>query len=195
MTHTAARRLLSAAALLLALPAFAADTFQIDPVHSNVGFRVTHMLVSKVNGKFSKASGTITLDPANLAKSSVDVTIDAASINTDNDARDNHLRTPDFFDAAKYPAITFKSTSVKEVAKGELEVTGTFTMKGVSKTIVVPVRNWVTAANPMKPGSQVAGLEATLKINREDYNVGVSKFDAVVGKDVEINLNVEAVKQ
>ena len=195
MTHTAARRLLSAAALLLALPAFAADTFQIDPVHSNVGFRVTHMLVSKVNGKFSKASGTITLDSADITKSSVNVTIDAASINTDNDARDNHLRTPDFFDAAKFPAITFKSTAVKEVAKGELEVTGIFTMKGVSKTIVVPVKNWVTAPNPMKPGGVMAGLEASLKINREDFNVGISKFDAVVGKDVEINLNVEASKQ
>ena len=194
MTHTASR-LLAATALLLALPTFAADTFQIDPVHSNVGFRVTHLLVTKVNGKFSKTAGTIVLDPADITKSSVNVTIDAASINTDNDARDNHLRTPDFFDAAKFPTITFKSTAVKEVAKGELEVTGTFTMKGVSKTIVVPVKNWVTAPNPMKPGGALAGLEANLKINREDFNVGISKFDAVVSKDVEININVEASKQ
>ena len=194
MTHTASR-LLAATALLLALPTFAADTFQIDPVHSNVGFRVTHLLVTKVNGKFSKTAGTIVLDPADITKSSVNVTIDAASINTDNDARDNHLRTPDFFDAAKFPTITFKSTSVKEVAKGELEVTGTFTLKGVSKTIVVPVKNWVTAPNPMKPGGALAGLEANLKINREDFNVGISKFDAVVSKDVEININVEASKQ
>jgi polyisoprenoid-binding protein YceI len=187
------RRLSAVLALVLALPA-AAETYKIDPVHSAVGFRVKHMAVTRVNGRFTKFSGTINLDPANVSKSTVDVTIDAASIATDNDMRDKHLRTPDFFDADKYPAITFKSTSVKEVAKGQLEVTGTFTLKGVSKTIVIPVKDWGTAPG-MQPNSMNAGMEASLVINRADFNVGVSKFDAVVGKDVEINLTVEANRQ
>ena len=195
MIRTRTRRLLPAATLLLALPGFAADTYVLDPAHTTMGFRVTYLLVSKVPGKFSKVSGTIVVDPADPARSSVDVAIDASSVNTGNETRDRHLQSPDFFDAARFPTITFKSTSVKAVAPGELEVTGTFTMKGVSKTIVVPVKNWVTAPNPMKPGGALAGLEANLKINREDFNVGISKFDAVVSKDVEININVEASKQ
>ena len=195
MSHPATRRLLPAVALLATLPGFGADTFTFDPAHTTVGFRVTYLLVSKVPGKFSKVAGTIVLDPADPAKSSVDVTIDAASIDTGTATRDNHLRTPDFFDAAKYPTITFKSTAVKEVAKGELEVTGTFTLKGVSRTIVVPVKNWMTAPNPTKPGEVLAGMEATLKLNRLDYNVGIARFDATISKEVVINLDVRARKQ
>jgi polyisoprenoid-binding protein YceI len=193
MTHLTPRRIAAALALLASLPAFAADTYKIDPVHSSVGFRVTHLLVTKVNGRFTKFSGAITVDQANLAKSSVDVAIETDSIRTDNDTRDNHLRTPDFFDAAKYPAITFKSTSVKQVAPDQLDVTGTLTIKGVSKTVVVPVKNWITAPG-MAPNSMNAGLEATLKIDRSEFNVGISKFDAVISKDVELNLTVEANK-
>ena len=118
-----------------------------------------------------------------------------ASINTDNDARDNHLRTPDFFDAARFPTITFKSTSVKQVAQGELDVTGTLTIKGVSKTLTVPVKSWITAPNPTKPGEDLAGMEATLKLNRLDYNVGIARFDATISKEVVINLDVRARKQ
>ena len=191
MTHTASR-LLAATALLLALPTFAADTFQIDPVHSNVGFRVTHLLVTKVNGKFSKTAGTIVLDPADITKSSVSVTIDAASVNTDNEMRDAHLRKADFFDVAQFPTITFKSTSVKEVAKGKLEVTGDFTMHGVTKKVTFPITNAGTQAG-MKPGTFLAGfVDGALTVNRSEY--GIKYGLGMVGDEVAISLNVEAGK-
>jgi len=122
--------------LLAAMPAASlqakapiTETFKIDAVHSNVEFRVRH-LMSKVTGRFGKVDGTVTLNSQDIAKSSVNVTIAVNSISTNDAKRDGHLMSPDFFDAAKFPTITFKSTSVKEVAKGKLEVTGTFTMRG-----------------------------------------------------------------
>jgi polyisoprenoid-binding protein YceI len=194
MTHPTLRRLLPTVAMLLALPAFAADTYKIDPVHSLVGFKVKHLGLASVHGRFTKFAGTLVVDPADISKSSVDVTIDTASITTENEMRDNHLRTPDFFDAAKFPAITFKSNSVKQVSPGQLEVTGTFTLKGTAKTVVIPVKDWSTKPG-MQPNSMNAGLEATLTIDRNDYKVGISKFDAVVSNNVEISLEVEANRQ
>lgn len=190
MTYTTTRRLLSAFALVLALPAFAADTYKIDAVHSEAGFRIRH-LVSKTSGRFSKFEGTIVVDTKDISKSTVDVTLDASSITTDNEARDKHLRSADFFDVEKFPTLTFKSTSVKEVAKGKLKVTGTLTLHGVSKTIVIPVSNNGTSAG-MKPGSVVAGFEGAVKINRSDY--GIKTYLGPVGDEVEISLNVEAGK-
>ena len=125
---------------LAALPALAQDTYKIDPVHSEVSFKIRHLL-AKVNGRFTKFSGLIKVDTKDISKSSVEVTIEAASINTDVEARDKHLRSDAFFDVAKYPTITFKSTSVKEVAKGKLEVTGDFTLHGVTKRITFPISN------------------------------------------------------
>ena len=190
MNHRSTRRLLSAFALVLALPALAADTYKIDSVHSEVGFRIRH-LVSKTSGRFAKFEGTIVVDSQDISKSSVDVTIAAASIGTDSEGRDKHLKGPDFFDVDKFPSVTFKSTAVKEVAKGKLEVTGTFTLHGVAKTIVIPVSNNGTAPG-MKPGSVVAGFEGAVKINRSDY--GIKTYLGAVGDEVEITLNVEAGK-
>jgi polyisoprenoid-binding protein YceI len=165
------------------------EVYQIDSVHSNIGFRVRH-LMSKVTGRFGKVDGTVTLNTKDVTKSSVDVTIAVSSISTNNTQRDGHLLTADFFDAAKYPNITFKSTAVKEVAKGKLEVTGTFTMRGVTKTLVLPITSLGTAADPMK--NVVAGFEGELKLNRQDY--GVSYGSGLVGDEVDIDLNVEAKK-
>ncbi|HEX9010885.1 MAG TPA: YceI family protein [Holophagaceae bacterium] len=184
-------RVLLAALALAALPASAQDVYKIDPVHSQVAFQIRHF-VSKVSGRFAKFSGEIRVDTKDITKSSVEVTIDAASINTDNQTRDNHLKSPDFFDVAKFPTITFKSTAVKEVAKGKLEITGDFTLHGVTKQITFPITNAGTAKG-MQPGSVVAGFtDGALTINRNDY--GIKTFPGVLGDDVAISLDVEADK-
>jgi len=176
---------------LAALPALAQDTYKIDPTHSEVSFKIRHLL-AKTSGRFTKFGGTIKVDPADPSKSSVDVSIDAASINTDNEARDKHLKGGDFFEVEKYPVITFKSTSVKEVAKGKLEVTGDFTLRGVTKRITFPITNAGTQPG-MKPGTVVAGfIDGALTINRNDY--GIKYGPGVLGDDVAISLNIEAGK-
>jgi polyisoprenoid-binding protein YceI len=176
---------------LAALPALAQDTYKIDPVHSEVSFKVRHLL-AKVSGRFTKFSGDIKIDTKNISKSSVEVSIDVASINTDVEARDNHLRSDAFFDVAKYPTITFKSTSVREVAKGKLEITGDFTIHGVTKRITFPITNAGTQAGP-KPGTVVAGfIDGALTIDRQEY--GVSYGKGMVGDEVAISLNIEAGK-
>jgi len=197
MRNLSANLRLSALALMLAMPAAhlaaatpaGTETYKIDAVHSNIGFRVRH-LMSKVTGRFGKVDGTLLINSQDLTKSSVDVTIDVASVATNDDKRDGHLKSPDFFDAAKFPTITFKSTAIKEVAKGKLEVTGIFTMKGVTKTLVLPITSLGTAVDPWK--NIVAGFEGELKLNRQDY--GVSYGPGLVGDEVDIDLNVEAKK-
>ena len=179
-------------ALLLVAPAFAADNYKIDSVHSEVGFKIRH-LVSKTSGRFTAFHGTISVDPKDLSKSSVEVTIEAASINTDNEYRDKDLRSEKFFDVAKYPTITFKSTAVKEVSKGKLEITGDFTLHGVTKRISFPITSLGTVPG-MKPGSTVIGFgDGALKLNRHDF--GISALRGMLGDDVDISLDVEAVKQ
>jgi polyisoprenoid-binding protein YceI len=190
MSHPISRRLVPAFALVLALPVFAADTFQIDPVHTEAGFQIRHVL-TKVRGRFPKLTGTILYDQVNPAKSSVDVTIDAASITTENETRDKDLRSARFFDVAKYPTLTFKSTEVKQVAKDQLEVTGSFTLHGVTKTITIPVKA-LGVAPGMAPNTTVAGFEGSLTIKRSEY--GITTYIPVVGDEVEISLNVEAQK-
>lgn len=184
-------RAILATLALAALPAMAQDTYKIDPVHSEVSFKIRHLL-AKTSGRFTKFTGTIKVDTAAIGKSSVDVTIEAASINTDNEKRDAHLKTAEFFDVEKFPTITFKSTSVKEVAKGKLEVTGDFTLHGVTKRITFPITNAGTMSG-MQPGSIVAGFtDGALTINRNDY--GIKTFPGVLGDDVAISLNIEAGK-
>jgi polyisoprenoid-binding protein YceI len=190
MNNRTTRHLLTALAMVMVMPAFAADTYKIDAVHSEAGFRVRH-LITKVSGRFTKFTGTIVVDTKDLAKSSVEVAIEAPSITTDNEKRDEHLRSDAFFDVAKYPTLTFKSTSVKKVAKGKLLVTGTFTMHGVSKTIDIPISNNGTTPG-MTPNTIVAGFEGSLKIKRSDY--GIKTFLGPVGDEVEITLSVEAGK-
>lgn len=201
MRHPFTRLTLSALAVLALLPssilqaqapavaAAAVETWKIDPAHSNVGFRVRH-LMSKVSGRFGQVDGTVRIDPKDLTRSSVEVTLQVASITTSNDQRDTHLKSPDFFDAAKYPVITFKSTAVRQVAKDKLEVTGTFTMKGVTKTLVLPIIQLGTSVDPWK--NVVAGFEGAISLDRQDY--GVSYGKGLVGDQVDIELNIEAKK-
>jgi polyisoprenoid-binding protein YceI len=183
-------RALLATLALVALPALAQDTYKIDPVHSEISFKVRHTL-AKVGGRFTKFSGLIQVDAADLTKSSVEVVIEAASINTDNEGRDKHLKSPDFFEVEKFPTLTFKSTAVKEVAKGKLEVTGDFTMHGVTKRITFPITNAGTQTGPR--GGTLAGfIDGALTINRSDY--GVKYGIPMVGDEVAISLNIEAQK-
>ena len=183
-------------ALLLALPAVAQDAYKIDASHSEVAFKVRHIL-SKTPGRFSKFEGTIVVNAKEAAKSSVDVTIDANSISTDNANRDGHLKSPDFFDTAKFPTLTFKSTSVVDKGNGQLEVTGDFTMHGVTKKITVPVMALGATKDPW--GNVRGGWEASFKVNRKDHGIVWNKVldngAGMLGDDVEISLNFEGVKQ
>lgn len=185
------------ASLLMASPAAAApETFKFDKAHSHVGFRIRHF-VSKVEGRFKEYDGVITLDRQNPAASNVELTIQAASIDTGNEGRDKDLRSPNFFDVEKYPTMTFKSTKVVPKGNDTYDVTGDFTMHGVTKTITVPIKHGGFA----KAGKgEKAGFEnATLLLNRKDFGItwnrAVDQGGFMLGDDVEINVQVEANKQ
>jgi len=202
--HRTCRKPLAAAAALVAVillcleapVARAADTFTIDVAHSNVSFSVRHFF-SKVPGRFGKYEGAIVYDAEDLSKSSVNVTIDTASINTDVPDRDKHLKSPDFFDVEKFPKITFLSMKVKPLGKNKAQVEGTLTIKGVSKPVTLDVE--VFGTGPDAWGNTRGGFEGRAKINRQDFGVAWNKVleggGTVLGDDVEIVLNVEAVRQ
>ncbi len=186
---------LSIAALLLALavPAAAAPkTYTSDLAHSEVGFSIRH-LVSKVHGKFDAFKSTIVYDAANPSASSIETEIETKSINTANQRRDNHLRSGDFFLTDSFPKITFKSTSVAK--KGDrFEVKGNLTIRGVTKPVVLDAA--ILGIGPGMMGGEVAGFEATTRVNRKDYGVNWNKTldqgGVVLGDDVDIMLNIEA---
>jgi polyisoprenoid-binding protein YceI len=183
--------IVAAAALLAAtsIAVAATETFTFDKAHSLIGFRVRH-IVTKVEGRFKSFDGTIWLDRDNPAGSNVEVKIDAASIDTSNENRDNDLRSANYFDAAKYPTITFKSTKIEPKGNDLYEATGEFSMHGVTKTIRVPVKHLGFG----KMGkTDKAGFEVSLPINRKDY--GIVSGSPVVGDEVEINIQIEANKQ
>jgi polyisoprenoid-binding protein YceI len=173
---------------LLALARADVETYTIDPVHSATGFSVRHIL-SKFTSSFTKTTGTITVDRANLENSSVEATIEIASLSTANPDRDKHLQSADFFDGAKFPTATFKSKSWKKTAENSFDVTGDLTIKGVTKEVVLKVT--VLGFGPgMRPGTFLSGWEATTVLNRMDY--GVSYGPKILGEDVTINISIEA---
>lgn len=180
--------LLMLVALLTTSTVFAADTYTIDPNHTSFGFVVKHMMISNVPGEFDKFDGTITYSPTDLANSKADITIDVSSINTRIEKRDTHLKSPDFFDAAKFPTITFVSTKFTPTA-----ITGNLTMKGVTKEITVPV----TIAGPVdEMGHQAIGITGSVTVNRQDYGINWNKTldqgGLAVSNDVAINISIEA---
>jgi len=188
--------LLTALVLTLGLGTVAAQgTYSIDTVHSNVGFKIRH-LVSKTGGEFTDFDGTIVADFGNLDASGVEFTIQASSIDTKNEKRDGHLRSKDFFDVEKYPEITFKSSKITKIDGDSYAVTGTLTMHGVSKEITLSV-DFLGEMKAM--GGIRAGYELTTTLNREDFGISWnSPLDAggfVLGDDVEININLEVIKQ
>jgi len=188
-----------AIAVTLAAPVLAqADTWQIDPMHTSVEFTVRHMMISNVKGTFEKTSGTITVEGSDPTTAKIDAVIDASSINTRVERRDADLKSPDFLDVAKYPTITFKSTKVEAAGEGKWKVTGNLTLHGVTKPVVLDVES--TGAPIHDPmGNTRAGASATTKINRKDfgltYNKTLESGGVMVGDEVSITIDVEAIKK
>jgi polyisoprenoid-binding protein YceI len=177
------------------IPGYVAGTWTIDPVHSEVGFSVRHMMVSKVRGKFSKFSGELVTAEDPLA-SSVTAEIDLSSIDTGAEQRDGHLRSPDFFDTENHPVMTYRSTGIR--AKGDGYVLdGDLTLKGVTKN--VPLALELNGFGPDPYGGTRAGFTATGEINRQDFgvtwNAAMEHGGVVVSDKVTIHLEVEAVLQ
>ena len=183
-------------ALIIALATAAtaaaqAGTWQIDPKHTAAQFSVRHLGVSTVRGAFTKVNGTAQHDPADPSKDSLDVTIDASSVDTRVEARDNDLRSPHFFDVQKYPTITFHSRATKVAGTGKLMITGDLTIHGVTKEVVLEVDGPSAAIkDPMGKGQRM-GASATTKIIRQDF--GISADPGIVGDEITITIDVELV--
>jgi polyisoprenoid-binding protein YceI/DNA-binding MarR family transcriptional regulator len=172
-------------------------TWAIDKSHSSVEFGIKHMMFSTVKGRFSEFGGTITEHASDLSLSSVDVTIDTASIDTRDEKRDAHLRSADFFDVEANPTITFKSTKVRAISGARFAVIGDLTLHGVTRSVELDVEKTGSAKNPW--GVEVAGFSATAQINRKDFglnwNAALEAGGVLVGETVKISIELEAAKQ
>ncbi len=169
--------------------------WSVDAAHARVGFSVPHMVVSDVEGQFKTFSGKVVLDDADLTKSSVELSVDVASIDTDNADRDKHLRSGDFFAADKHPKITFKSTKIKKAGKA-YKVTGDLTIRGVTKSVTLDVTLTDPVTNPW--GKQVRGVKVSGKLKRQDFGVSwnksLDKGGVLVGDEVTLNIKLELNK-
>jgi len=187
------RQLLTLAALVAGLSSSASaavETYKIDSTHSTVQFSLRH-LVSKFTGSFSTVAGTIVVDRDNLEKSVAEATIDIGSINTADEKRNNHLKAPDFFDFAKFPTMTFKSTAWKKTGEDTYDVTGNLTIKDVTKPVVLKVK--VLGFGEGMGGTQVSGWEITGAIKKSEFGLaGPPMLGKVLGDEVAINIGVEA---
>jgi len=173
-------------------------TYQIDPAHSSAQFSIRHMMISNVRGEFSKLSGTIVYDTEHPEQSSVDVTIDVSSISTREPQRDTHLKSGDFFDAEKFPTITFKSKEVLAAHNGDLKVKGDLTIRGVTREVILDVEG-PTPESKDPWGNLRIGASATTKINRKDFgltwNSTLETGGLLVGDEVKITVDIEAIRQ
>jgi polyisoprenoid-binding protein YceI len=200
MGHSLARIALTAGlAAILSLPASAAtSTWQIDPQHTAAQFSVKHLAISTVRGAFSKVTGTVIFDDKDVSKSSVDVTIDTTTVDTREPNRDKDLKSDHFFDVEHYPTMIFKSKKVEQVSTGKLKVTGDLTIHGVTKEVVLDV-DGPTAPVKDPWGHQRVAINATTKINRQDFgvkwNATMDNGGVVVGDDVSINIDAEMFQQ
>jgi polyisoprenoid-binding protein YceI len=184
-------------AAMLSLPASATtSTWQLDPSHSAAQFSVRHLAISTVRGGFSSVKGTVVFDDKDVSKSSVDVTIDVNTVDTREPNRDKDLKSDHFFDVAQYPTMTFKSTKVEQAEPGKLKVTGNLTIHGVTKEVVLEVEG---PTAPVKDpwGNQRTAVNATTKINRQDFgvkwNATMDNGGVVVGDEVSINIDAEMI--
>lgn len=184
-------------ALLAPLTALA-STWEIDPVHTTLQFKVRHLMISNVKGNFEKFSGKLNLDDKEITKSKVDVTIDTASLNTNIQKRDDDLRSANFFEVAKFPTMTFSSTKVEKNGNDKLKVTGNLTIKGITRPVVLNVEGLTPEVKDPWGGTR-RGASATTAINRKDFGLTWNKTmdngGMVVGDDVGIQLEVEFVKK
>jgi len=200
MGHSLTRfALATGLAALLTIPASAAtSTWQLDPAHTSAQFAVKHLAISTVRGAFSNVKGTIILDDADISKSSVDVTIDVSTVDTRVPDRDKDLKSDKFFDVAHYPTMTFKSTKVEQAGPGKLKVTGDLTIRGTTKPVVLDV-DGPTAPVKDPWGNQRAAVNATTKVNRQDFgvkwNATMDNGGVVVGDEVSITIDAEMVQK
>ncbi len=173
------------------------STWKIDPAHSAAEFKVKHMMISNVKGKFSGLSGVLSLNEGDPTLSSVEASIPVSTLTTGDEQRDGHLKSADFFDAEKFPTLTFKSTKVAKAGEGELTVTGDLTLHGVTKPVKFAVEG------PSEPGKDPwgntrIGLSATTKINRKDFELGwnatLETGGVLVGEEVTLTLDVQFIK-
>ncbi len=194
------RRVMCWALLVIAVsPALAgASVWQIDPAHSSAQFAVRHLMVSTVRGTLGKVTGTVKLDEADLTRSSVEASVDATTIDTREPKRDAHLKSPDFFDVATYPAVTFTSKQVKRIDVGKFQVLGDLTLHGVTKEVALNVEG---SPQPFKDpaGNVKIGGVATTKLNRKEFNIQWNKSmdggGVVVGDDVDVTIDLELIRQ
>jgi polyisoprenoid-binding protein YceI len=187
--------LASLLALSPALALAAGTTWNVDPSHSQVGFTVKHLVISNVRGDFSKYAGQVVLDDADVTRSTVEATIDVNSVDTKVADRDAHLKGPDFFDAAKYPSMTFRSTKVAKAGKDALKVTGDLTLHGVTRPVVLDV----TTTPEVKGlyGETRRGFSAMTKLSRKEFGLAWNKLveaGPAVGDQVTVALDLEVVK-
>jgi len=185
--------------IAFAIPFFSdAATWQMDPDHSSFQFKIRHLMVSNVKGDFSKSRGVVTIDDRDITQLKVEVTIDAASVNTSHAKRDEHLRGPDFFDVARYPTITFVSKKVMRTDTNRLKVIGDLTLHGVTKEITVDVEG-PTQEVKDPWGNFRRGATATSKINRRDFGMTWNKMldtgGVLVADELDIYVEVELVKK
>ena len=183
------------AILALAAPLALAQTstWTSDPNHSEVDFSISHLTVSNIHGRFGHVAATIAYNEADVTKSTVNATIDVTAVDTGEDARNNHLKSPDFFDVATYPSATFTSTSVAKGGNGLL-INGNLTLHGVTKPVVL------NAEGPRGPAPGMdhkphAGFSATTTVKRSDFGIGGKFPSAAIGDDVKLNIELEVVKQ
>jgi polyisoprenoid-binding protein YceI len=173
------------------------STWNIDPVHSTAQFKVKHMMISNVKGEFTKITGKLELDEADITKSRVEAFIDATTINTREDDRDTHLKSADFLDVEKFPDLSFKSTQVSKSGEGELSVEGDLTMRGVTRKVVFEVEG-PSPATKDPWGNTRIGLSATTRVHRKDFglnwNAVLEAGGILVGEEVAISLDVEFIK-
>jgi polyisoprenoid-binding protein YceI len=198
MKNWISRTLIVLVVVIAAPLAASADTWQIDPVHTTVGFSVRHMTISTVRGQFNKVAGTITANDNDPATAAIEATIDTASIDTHSPDRDSDLKSANFLDVAKYPTMTFKSKKIEAAGPGKYNVVGDLTLHGVTKEVTLAVE--ATGAPIKDPwGNMRAGATATTTINRKDFGLTWNKMieagGAVVGDAVAVEIDVEAVKK
>jgi polyisoprenoid-binding protein YceI len=176
--------------LAAASPSQAADDYKFDTAHSSVSFKIPHLDISEVHGRFNDFSGAFSIDPDDAGKCTFELTIKTKSVDTNNKARDNHLQSGDFFDVKQFPTITFKSTGVKAIKDG-YEVTGDLTLHGETKSITFELKGGKKAEFPR--GTHRTGFKTNLKINRADYKM--DKFANALGNEVTIDVSFEGTKK
>lgn len=171
--------------------------WNVDTVHSTVGFSVRHMMISNVKGTFNEFDGNIELDPTDLTDASIEFTIDASSVDTRMPDRDDHLRSADFFDVENHPNLTFKATEIKKTSEDNYDMTGDFTIRGTTKPVTFDITFEGMAKDPMS-GDEVAGFTGSTKINRKDFgltwNTALETGGFVVSDEVKINIEIQLRK-